>query len=160
MKIKVAFYKGIGSWKNKLIRWWTGSPYSHVELIMPDNFTWISISPFLTSTVSARTKVDFDLENWDFVDLEVTQEQNNVILDFFKETEGCKYDWTGMLLSQFVPFHIKRKGKWYCSEWIAYALRIAGVVNWRTIKLYDRCDLSPGVLFRIVQEEKETNNGL
>jgi len=103
MKVKVAFYKGKGNWKNKLICWWTGSPYSHVELIMADNFTWIGISPLLTSTVSARAKVDFDLENWDFVDLEVTQEQSNVILDFFKETEGCKYDWVGMFLSQFVP---------------------------------------------------------
>jgi len=156
VKIKVAFYKGPGDWKNKIIRWWTKSPYSHAELVMPDNFTWIGISPLLTSTVSARKKVDFDLDNWHFVEIEITPEQRNVILDFYKETEGCKYDWIGMLLSQFVPFHVKRRGKWYCSEWIAYALRIAGVIDWKTIKLYDRCDLSPGVLFSIVHITKET----
>ena len=69
MKVKIAFYKGPGDWKNKIIRWWTKSPYSHAELIMPDNFTWIGISPLLTSTVSARKKVDFDLDNWDFVEV-------------------------------------------------------------------------------------------
>ena len=47
MKIKVAFYKGGEGWQHKIIRWWTKSIYSHAELVMPDNFTWISISPFL-----------------------------------------------------------------------------------------------------------------
>ena len=102
MNIKIAFYKGQGNWLNKIIRWWTKSPYSHAELILPNNYTWI-----------------------------------------------------GMLLSQFLPFSIKRRNKWYCSEWIAYALRIANIVDWKTIKIYDRCDLSPGVLFNIVAEAKE-----
>lgn len=160
MKIKIAFYKGHGNWKNRTIRWWTKSPYSHAELIMADNFTWIGISPLLTSMVSARKKVDFDLKNWDFVDLDVTQEQNNIIQEFYEETKGSKYDWIGMLLSQFFPYNIKRKGKWYCSEWIAYALRISGIIDWRTIKLYDRCDLSPGVLYQIVDEAKENKKTL
>ena len=55
MEIKLAFYKGKGNWKNKVIRWWTKSPYSHVELILPDGDTWVSISPMLTSTVSKRS---------------------------------------------------------------------------------------------------------
>tara|TARA_R100000008_G_C3544935_1_gene146983 strand:+ start:215 stop:709 length:495 start_codon:yes stop_codon:yes gene_type:complete len=155
VNIKIAFYKGRGNWLNKIIRWWTKSPYSHAELILPNNYTWIGISPFLTSKVSARSKVDFDLENWDFVPIKITEEQNDIILDFFKETENCQYDWIGMLLSQFLPFSIKRRNKWYCSEWIAYALRIANIIDWKTIKIYDRCDLSPGVLFNIVAEAKE-----
>jgi|ETNvirenome_6_85_1030632.scaffolds.fasta_scaffold00014_35 hypothetical protein len=157
MKIRIAFYKGKGKWKEKIIRWWTKSPYSHAELIMPDNYTWISISPLLKSTVSSRIKTDFDLQKWDFVEFEITQEQHNVLLDFYDETKGCKYDWIGMIMSQLLPFHIKRKNKWYCSEWIAYALRIAGIINWRSIKIYDRCDLSPGTLYNLVIEEKEEN---
>lgn len=155
MKIRIAFYKGKGNWKNKIIRWWTQSPYSHVELVMPDNYTWISISPLLTSVVSSRIKTDFDLKNWDFVELQISDEQHKTLLEFFEDTRGCSYDWIGMIFSQLLPFHIKRKNKWYCSEWIAYALRISDIVNWRTIKIYDRCDLSPGVLFRIVTEEKK-----
>ena len=157
MKIRIAFYKGKGKWKEKIIRWWTKSPYSHAELIMPDNYTWISISPLLTSTVSSRIKTDFDLQKWDFIEFEITQEQHNVLMDFFDDTKGCKYDWIGMIMSQLIPYSIKRKNKWYCSEWIAYALRIAGVINWRSIKIYNRCDLSPGMLYNLVIEEKEEN---
>ncbi len=151
MKVKIAFYKAKGNWQNKIIRWWTKSPYSHAELVLPDGKTWIGISPFLTSKVSSRENPTFNEDNWDFVELEITEEQYDVILDFYNETKGCKYDWIGMLLSQFLPFRIKRREKWYCSEWIAYALRIANVVHWKVVKIYDRCDLSPGVLYNIAQ---------
>ena len=57
-----------------------------------------------------------------------------------------------MILSQLLPYHIKRKNKWYCSEWIAYALRISCVIDWRTIKIYDRCDLSPAMPYNLLNE--------
>lgn len=146
----MAFFKGEGDWFNRVVRRWTKSPYSHAELVLPDEVTWISISPFLTSKVSQRSKPVYDKTKWDFVSLEVTDEQLETIMEFFSQTEGCGYDWIGMLLSQFLPFYIKRKRRWYCSEWIAYALRIACVIDWKTIKIYDRCDLSPQVLYNIV----------
>jgi len=59
-----------------------------------------------------------------------------------------------MLLSQCLPFNIKQKQKWYCSEWIAYALRISCVIDWRLIKIYDRADLSPAVLHEIIMASK------
>ena len=91
-------------------------------------------------------------DNWDFVELEITEEQYDVILDFYNETKGCKFDWIGMLLSQFLPCKIKHKKRWYCSEWIAYALRIACVFDWRIIKIYDRKDLSPAALHRLIKQ--------
>ena len=155
MKVKVAFYKGKGNWKHKMVRWWTESQYSHVELVMPDNFTWITITPLMSSTVSSRIKTDFDLENWDFVSLDINEDQLQVINDFYGETQGCKYDWWGMILSQFLPFHIKRREKWYCSEWIAYALRIAGIIDWKIIKIYDQTDISPQRIYNIIQLVKD-----
>ena len=153
MKVKVAFYKGKGSWKNRVIRWWTKSKYSHAELIMPDNFTWISISPLLTSKVQSRINTDFNPEIWELVSIEVSAEQGQVINDFFEETKGCKYDWIGMILSQFLPCKIKHRHRWYCSEWIAYALRISDVFNWKTIKIYDQTDLSPQRLYEILSHK-------
>ena len=114
-----------------LYQWWRGEQQ------------FFSVSP-----------TDFDLENWDFAEFEITHDQHNILLEFFEDTRDCSYDWIGMIFSQLLPFHIKRKNKWYCSEWIAYALRISDIINWRTIKIYDRCDLSPGVLFKIINEEK------
>jgi len=84
--------------------------------------------------------------------------QKEIILDFFEETKECKYDWIGMILSQFLPFNIKRKNKWYCSEWIAYALRISGVVDWKVIKIYNQTDLSPGQLHSIIMKQKKTES--
>ena len=99
-KIQVAFYKGRGGWTHKIIRWWTKSPYSHAELIMPDDKTWISISPFLTSRVAPR---------------------------------------------------IKRRDKWYCSEWIAHAMVNSRILMWDDLRLYDTPDLSPGKLYDVLR---------
>ena len=30
--IRLAFYKGKGDWVDKVIKWWTKSQYSHVEV--------------------------------------------------------------------------------------------------------------------------------
>lgn len=41
--VRLAFYKGEGDWVDKVVRWWTKSQYSHVEVIVGD--TWYSSSP-------------------------------------------------------------------------------------------------------------------
>ena len=150
MYIKVAFYKGKGNFLNSIVRWWTGSIYSHAELILPDGITWLGISPFLKSKVDARKKLLLNPGEWDFINIQITEEQLEIILEFLEDTKGQGYDWIGMLLSQFLPCKIKHKKRWYCSEWIAYALRIACVLDWRTIRIYDRKDLSPAVLYELV----------
>jgi len=139
---------------NSVVRWWTKSIYSHAELVLPDRVTWLGISPFLKSKVDARKKLLINALEWDFITIEVSEQQLEIIMEFFEETRGCGYDWVGMLLSQFLPCKIKHKRKWYCSEWIAYALRISCVFDWRTIKIYDRKDLSPAILYDLVSDIK------
>ena len=152
MKIKVAFYKGKGNFINTIVRWWTGSVYSHAELILDDDKTWIGISPFIKSKISKRIETSIDPSKWDFYSIDITEEQHEVILEFFHETKGEGYDWFGMLMSQFLTCKIKHRKRWYCSEWIAYALRIACVFDWRIIKIYDRKDLSPAALHRLIKQ--------
>tara|TARA_R110001583_G_scaffold38769_2_gene124971 strand:+ start:6986 stop:7468 length:483 start_codon:yes stop_codon:yes gene_type:complete len=154
MVIKIAFYKGQGDWINRIVRWWTKSDYSHAELILPDGLTWVGISPFKGSVLRSKKRKFFSELEWDFIELSVSEEQLSVINEFYDSTKGSSYDWFGMLLSQFLPFHIKQKEKWYCSEWIAYALRISCVIDWRLIKIYDRADLSPAVLHQIIMVSK------
>ena len=154
MVIKIAFYKGQGDWINRIVRWWTKSEYSHAELILPDGLTWVGISPFKGSVLRSKKRKFFSELEWDFIELSVSEEQLSVINEFYDSTKGSSYDWFGMLLSQFLPFHIKQKEKWYCSEWIAYALRISCVIDWRLIKIYDRADLSPAVLHQIIMVSK------
>lgn len=160
-EIKIAFYKGRGSRIHKVIRWWTKSPYSHAELIMPDGKTWISISPFLTSRVSARIRSTIDNpEDWDYISFKLSHRApvKNYQLDqlyrFIEITQGSKYDWFGMIMSQFCPYLIKRRNKWYCSEWIAHALVNSRVIMWDDLKLYDTPDLSPGKLYELLSKEE------
>ena len=155
MEIKIAFYKGKGTWVNAIVRWWTNSIYSHAELVLPDGITWIGISPFLKSKINKRIKFDILPVEWDFCSINVSEQQYKVILEFFEETQGEKYDWIGMLLSQFMPCKIKHRKRWYCSEWISYALRIACVFDWRIIKIYDRKDLSPAVLYKLIKQVED-----
>ena len=150
MKIQIAFYKGDGNILNKIVRWWTNSVYSHAELVIPESNTWMGITPLVKSKINAIKKEECNIEEWDFIDIEISESQYNNIMEFYEDTCGHGYDWAGMLLSQFLPCKIKHKHRWYCSEWIAYALRISGIIDWRVIKIYDRKDLSPAVLYELV----------
>ena len=150
MKIWVALYKGEGTFINKVVRWWTKSIYSHAELILDDKQTWIGISPFIKARLVLRQVSNYDPNNWDFYEININQEQHNLIIDFYNLTKDSKYDWVGMLLSQCLPFRIKEKNKWYCSEWILHALRISNIIDWKVIKIFDQADLSPAKLHDIL----------
>lgn len=76
----------------------------------------------------------------------VTARQLDIIENFYEQTKGQQYDWVGMLASQLVPFHIKHMHRWYCSEWIAYALRRAGIIS----GLHEKADMSPAVLRKLL----------
>lgn len=116
MKAELAFHKARrGSLIDWLISLWTWSKYSHVELIMEGE--WYGTSPSLMKvrkTVNTRSS-----KRWDFVEVEVDKDK---VLKLFKETEGAKYDWKGIFMSQFLPLHQENKKKWFCSEWCAEAL--------------------------------------
>ena len=60
------------------------------------------------------------LENekkWDIFELNV--DIKTAILNFYKETQGSKYDWLGILLSNIFNFHRHNKDKYTCSEWVS-----------------------------------------
>tara|TARA_Y100000592_G_scaffold100890_1_gene183537 strand:+ start:6046 stop:6405 length:360 start_codon:yes stop_codon:yes gene_type:complete len=112
---------------------------------------WVSISPFLAKRVQSRAEPEEDGE-WDFIDIEVTEKKIESLKRFYDLTKGQKYDWVGMILSQLLPFHIKARGRWYCSEWITYALRISGILKWDKVQIYDQSDLSPQKLYELLTQ--------
>ncbi len=147
MNVCIALYKGKGRWHNGVVRDWTNSEYSHAELILPDR-TSITIFPFSLKGIHREPfNMDNELEeDWDFVCVPVNPHQLSIIEKFYEETKGQQYDWVGMLASQLVPFHIKHERRWYCSEWIAYALRLAGIAQ----GLHEESVMSPEVLTRLL----------
>jgi len=152
-KIKIAFFKGDNhKLHHKFVRWWTKSLYSHVEIVLDSGQTWVSISPFLYTKVAARIRTQVDEKDWDYLELMITIEELRALKDFISETTGDSYDWAGMILSQVLPFIVKGKNKWYCSQWIAHALSWAGIVRWRRLGIYEIPDLHPGKLYEILSQ--------
>jgi len=152
-RIRIAFFKGDKQgWHHRFVRWWTRSPYSHVEIVLNGD-AWASISPFIFTRVAARVRTHVPPDDWDYLDFEVTPEELDALKDFISETTGDGYDWPGMLLSQVLPFIIKGKGKWYCSSWVFTALNYAGIIRSRSTKIKEIPDLSPGRLYEILLVE-------
>ena len=126
---------------------------------MPDNERWVGISPFLTSTVGIREKnisLENQKENWDYLTFTlnwrepVREYQINQLNKFIEKTLGCRYDWIGLIISNLTPFLVKKRNRWYCSEWIAHALVNARIVMWDDMDLYDTPEMSPGKLYDLL----------
>ncbi len=168
MKIKIAFFKGDKkSWLHRFIRWWTKSKYSHAELILPGGNEWVGISPFLTSKVGIREKNLSEKEkneNWDYLVFTlnwrppVREYQFKQLHKFIEKTVGSRYDWLGVIVSNLTPFLMKKRDRWYCSEWIAHALVNARIVMWDDMNLYDTPEMSPGKLYELLVDLADQND--
>ena len=117
--MKVAFYKCEGNIVDKLIRWWTKSEYSHVELIIGDY--WYSISP--RDTYVRKKIIDYKEDHWDIIDIDARYSPGYALL-FYEKIKGSKYDWAGILLSQVLPLNVHDRKRWFCSEFVAATLKI------------------------------------
>jgi len=126
-------------------------------LVLPNGEGWIGIYPPDSPRVRLRTiPKDFRVDEWDFISLHATKEQVDVALGFYNKTAGQPYDWLGMILSHVTPFRIKRNDKWYCSEWVAYALEVSGIINGKYTALYNRNRIPPNVLYDMVLRQVQS----
>ena len=114
--VKLAFYKGEGGFTDKVVRWWTSSPYSHVEIVVGDE--WYSSSP-MDGGVRVKTITSPNPGSWDYVDVRVDMDR---LLYVFNKHKGKGYDWVGILFSQWLPLGFDSKDKCYCSEFCAEVL--------------------------------------
>ena len=74
--MKAAFYRGtrpgIAGIYNRLVRWWTRSEFSHVELVLSTGRAWSA--SFADGGVRNKL-IDFDTANWILIDLPPELEQ-------------------------------------------------------------------------------------
>lgn len=148
--IKIAFYKGEGLRRDKFVRWWTGSPYSHVEIILPTGMM-AGIRPPYDSVIRKRSSDGIIEDDWEIVELPVTKGQFELIKEFIKNTTGHGYDWIGMIASHLMPFKVSVPNKWYCSEWVAYALAVSKVIPKKQFDLLKLARIPPGKLYKIIK---------
>ncbi len=133
--VKLAFYKGEGDWVDKVVRWWTKSQYSHVEVVVGD--TWYSSSP-RDGGVRSMQLEDYNAEHWAILGYPGVSASD--VFDLFRKTKGSKYDFIGILFSQVLPIGLNSITKWYCSEWAA------------ELK-YDNTNISPQELYELMSNK-------
>lgn len=115
--LSLAFYKGKGNFYDLLIRTWTNSKYSHLELVI-DGICYSS-SP--RDNGVRRKVIPLDSGNWDILEISDDYLVKQKALEFFDEHKGAKYDTLGAvkIAIRFLP---NRKEKFFCSEFCADAL--------------------------------------
>ncbi len=140
MKMKLAFYKAKGNWKDKLIRFWTKGPYSHVEIVSEDGYMYSS-SP--RDNGVRKKKHTYDPKKWDYVEVEINPK---ILEEFYEETKGEHYDLAGIL--GFVIPVKDRTNRWFCSEWCSNVLKISGhKAMWKQ----EPSKISPNRLYKLLK---------
>lgn len=126
MKTELWFYSGPPRLFDRLIRLWTGSSFSHVELVIDD--VAYSADAWKGKVRSVAVAV-FNRQHWAVVPVVLVKDRA-----WIKEQMGKGYDWMGIFGFSF--FGVQDKRRWYCSELCAELTGIEG----RPIspqKLYD-----------------------
>lgn len=122
----VAFYRGHGRLADWVIRKATRSAFSHVELIRSDT------RPRLGDIVrclgasgrdgGVRIKaIRLDPEKWRIYHVRWAPDD---AWDRAAAKLGEPFDLLSMLTTQLFNFRRGRRGRWFCSELVAYALRL------------------------------------
>lgn len=124
---QLAFYKGPGRLFDKLIRWWTGSPYSHVAIIVAGQC--FEADAWQGKVVSRPWANNYNPDNWDMVDIE----HDTSPASWLADQVGKRYDYLG-ILGFLIPWRFDVESWWYCSELAAAWLNL------------DPSELSPGEL--------------
>lgn len=115
--MRVAFHKGGNQIGDRIIKWWDDGLYSHAEIIFSTGL-WASAS--FMDGMKVRGKFIIPGENnWDYLTLPAAYEAP--ALEFFKQTDGIRYDLFGQVRFIFAPYR-GRGNKYWCSEWVAAAL--------------------------------------
>jgi hypothetical protein len=111
-------YKGKGRLFNAAVRAWTGSQYSHCELVVGD---WCYSSSLMDGGVR-RKKIDLLDGKWNLFDLPGVSAES--VEDYFLVTDHHRYGLLSLLTSQIFNRGQSMREAQFCSEWCANALGI------------------------------------
>ena len=132
MGVQLALYKGEGDFLNRLIRWWTGSQYSHCELVVRGTCYSSSVRDG-----GVRAKVmALPSDKWDLVGLPWADD--DAVTDWFIAHERDRYGWLDLLTGQLLGMQRDYRGV-FCSEACAKALGLRNSTRMSPQALLDAC---------------------
>ena len=132
MSVRLALYKARGNWLNRLICWWTGSPYSHCELVI--NGTCYS-SSIRDGGVRGKAMA-LPSDKWDVIELPWADD--DAVTDWFVAHERDRYGWVDLLTGQLLGMRRDSRGV-FCSEACAKALGLRNSTRMSPQSLLDAC---------------------
>lgn len=100
----------------RFIQWWTGSIYSHCELVV-DGQCYSSSA--MDGGVRCKA-IDLDSVKWDVLELRWADAAQ--VVAYFHETDHHRYGWLGLIFSQLLNLNRDTAGAQFCSQWCGAAL--------------------------------------
>ena len=118
MTVQLALRKNDSRIGARFIHFWTGSIYSHCELVV-DGMCYSS--SIMDKGVRAKV-IELEPSKWDVIDLPRANAQQ--IQRYFVTTDSNTYGWFSLIVSQLLNRNQTDKTSQFCSEWCAAALGI------------------------------------
>lgn len=129
--MRLAFYIGRGGWPDRVIRWATRSPYSHVELVDDEGRCWSASH----RDKGVRVKrINVDSGNWTLVDVPWLTDAD---LAKVAPHLGAGYDYPGIVMSQMVGLSRHHETRWFCSELVAMVMGYPNPHRYSPAMLYE-----------------------
>lgn len=133
MTVKLALRKHDARIGSRLICWWSGSIYSHCELVVRGLCYSSSI---LDKGVRSKA-INLDPDKWDLIDLPWADA--DAILGYFAATDSNSYGWFSLVFSQLFNRNRADSDSQFCSEWCAAALGLPNPSTYSPETLADQC---------------------
>lgn len=144
--MKLAFYIAKnGKILDKLISWWTGSIFSHVELVFSDG---TSFSASIRDKGTRFKKIDFKDKRWKFININ-TLDEEKIYNDCLDEI-GKGYDVRSIFLTHFLRFRLEDRRKWNCFELCHDILTRNNLLN----SPYKASQVGPIEFFNLVEKKQ------
>ena len=133
--VYLVLYKGKGKIGNAITRWWTGSPYSHCELVM-DGVCYSA--SFMDGGVRAK-EINLASGNWE-MPIPLPWADRRRVLWYFEQTKGRKYDWLGIFGAQLFNRRRQDPMRFFCSEWCGAAITLPSAEIYNPATLGKLCE--------------------
>ena len=118
MTVQLAMRKNDRRLTSRFVGWWTGSKYSHCELLIDG----LCYSTSMMDKGVRRKLIDLNPRKWDVVDLHWASKEQALI--YFEQTKHHSYGWAGLVINQLLNMGRSTEGAQFCSQWCANALTL------------------------------------
>lgn len=133
-RVRIAFYKAPGERYDQLIRLWTRSLYTHVELVLGEEGEHLCYSSSPREGGIRCKAIDLKPDHWEI--LELPWVDADTVRAHFADVTGMPYDWKGIFLRQFLNVPVWSKERWFCSAICAHALGLPDATQYSPGELY------------------------